>query len=72
MKELQSQKARIVAQMVPTETPNAPVSPLEDTENIPVTEVAQSERRGRVRTREVLSVIGETAFRISQSEQSRG
>ncbi|KAH9970178.1 kinase-like domain-containing protein [Lactifluus volemus] len=58
MKELQSQKARIVAQMVPTETPNAPVSPLEDTENIPVTEVAQSERRGRVRTREVLSVIG--------------
>jgi cell cycle serine/threonine-protein kinase CDC5/MSD2 len=62
MKELQSQKARIVAQMVPVQTSRVP-SPFEDTENVPVSaqEPAQGERRVRVRTREALPVVGEAA-----------
>lgn len=64
MKELQSQKARIVAQMVPAQASLTPVSPFEDTENVPTlaSETAQGERRVRVRTRETLPVIGETAY----------
>jgi len=60
MKELQSQKARIVAQMVPAQASRAPESPFEDTENVPpsVAETAQGERRARVRTREALQVTG--------------
>ncbi|KAH9991935.1 kinase-like domain-containing protein [Russula vinacea] len=51
----ESQKARIVAQMVPVQTSRVP-SPFEDTENVPVSaqEPAQGERRVRVRTREAL------------------
>jgi cell cycle serine/threonine-protein kinase CDC5/MSD2 len=62
MKELHSQKARIVAQMVPAQASHAPESPFEDVENIPapVTETAQSERYVRVRTRED---IGETIYK---------
>jgi hypothetical protein len=62
MKELQSQKARIVAQMVPVQASRVP-SPFEDTENVPVSapEPAQGERRVRVRTREALLVVGEAA-----------
>ena len=60
MKELQSQKARIVAQMVPAQASRAPESPFEDTENVPVpaSEPALGERRVRVRTRETLPVVG--------------
>jgi cell cycle serine/threonine-protein kinase CDC5/MSD2 len=63
MKELQSQKARIVAQMVPAQASRVPESPFEDTENIPVpaSEPAQGERRVRVRTRETLPVVGKAA-----------
>jgi hypothetical protein len=63
MKELQSQKARIVAQMVPAQASRAPESPFEDTENVPVSapDPAQGERRVRVRTREALPVVGEAA-----------
>jgi cell cycle serine/threonine-protein kinase CDC5/MSD2 len=63
MKELQSQKARIVAQMVPAQASRAPESPFEDTENVPVpaSEPAQGERRVRVRTRETLPVVGKAA-----------
>jgi hypothetical protein len=45
MNELQSQKARIVAQMVPAQASHAPGSPCEDTENVPVSalESAQGE-----------------------------
>jgi cell cycle serine/threonine-protein kinase CDC5/MSD2 len=55
MKELHSQKARIVAQMVPApKASHAPESPFEDTENVPtpVMETVQGERHVRVRTRE--------------------
>jgi len=65
MKELQSQKARIVAQMVPAQASRVPESPFEDTENVPVpaSEPAQGERRVRVRTRETLPVVGKaTAY----------
>ena len=64
MKELQSQKARIVAQMVPAQASHAPESPFEDTENVPAlaVETAQGERRTRVRTKEALQVIGETIY----------
>jgi len=63
MKELQSQKARIVAQMVPAQASRAPESQFEDTENVPVPalEPAQGERRVRVRTKETLPVVGEAA-----------
>jgi cell cycle serine/threonine-protein kinase CDC5/MSD2 len=73
MKMLQSQKARIVAQMVPVQTPNAPDSPFEDAENIPVTvpEIAQSERRVRVRTKEALPIVGEITYR-KYSVENRG
>jgi cell cycle serine/threonine-protein kinase CDC5/MSD2 len=64
MKELQSQKARIVAQMVPAQAPRSTTaSPFEDAENIipaPVPETAQGERRVRVRTRENQAILGET------------
>ena len=62
MKELQSQKARIVAQMVPVQASRAPE--FEDTENVPVpaSEHAQGERRVRVRTRETLPVGKTTAY----------
>jgi hypothetical protein len=65
MKELHSQKARIVAQMVPAQAPQVPESPFEDLENFPapVTETVQGERHVRVRTREALPVIGETHFK---------
>lgn len=61
MKELHSQKARIVAQMVPAQASHAPESPFEDMENVPApaSEVAQGERHMRVRTREALPIIGE-------------
>jgi cell cycle serine/threonine-protein kinase CDC5/MSD2 len=61
MKELHSQKARIVAQMVPVQPSHAPESPFEDAENVParVTETAQGERYVRVRMREA---IGETTL----------
>ncbi|KAI0266184.1 Pkinase-domain-containing protein [Gloeopeniophorella convolvens] len=54
MKELQSQKARIVAQMVPSDAPARPgaESPFDDAENVPVP--VQAERRARVRAREVV------------------
>ena len=60
MKELQSQKARIVAQMVPAQLRVPPPrstteSPFEDMENVAP---AQGERRVRVRTKEIL---GESA-----------
>ncbi|KAI0296286.1 kinase-like domain-containing protein [Multifurca ochricompacta] len=60
MKELQSQKARIVAQMVPVQAPHAPESPFEDAENVPapILEAAQGERRMRVRPREALPSVG--------------
>ena len=56
MKELQSQKARIVAQMVPAQLRVPPrlsttESPFEDAENVAP---AQGERRVRVRTKEIL------------------
>lgn len=56
MKELHSQKARIVAQMVPAQASHAPESPFEDMENVPapVMETAQGERHVRVRTREAI------------------
>ena len=62
MKELQSQKARIVAQMVPTQ-PLRASSPFEDTENVPVSasEPAHGERRVRVRTREALPAAGSSS-----------
>ena len=62
MKELQSQKARIVAQMVPAQALRAS-SPFEDTENVPVSasEPAQGERRVRVRTREALPTVGSSS-----------
>jgi hypothetical protein len=65
MKELHSQKARIVAQMVPAQASHAPESPFEDTENVPalVSENAQGERHARVRTKEVFSVVGESAYK---------
>jgi hypothetical protein len=70
MKELQSQKARIVAQMVPAQASRAPGSPFEDTENVPVSapEPAQGERRVRLRTREALPVVGEAAAHMSLSK----
>ncbi|KAI9449687.1 kinase-like domain-containing protein [Lactarius psammicola] len=60
MKELQSQKARIVAQMVPAQVPRSTESPFEDAENVPapVPETAQGERRVRLRTRETQAVLG--------------
>ena len=66
MKELQSQKARIVAQMVPAQMPNAPESPFEDAENVPVQapEIAQGERRARMCTKEALSAVGEIAHAL--------
>ncbi|KAH8978342.1 kinase-like domain-containing protein [Lactarius akahatsu] len=60
-KELQSQKARIVAQMVPAQVPRSTTeSPFEDAENVPapVLETAQGERRVRVRTKEAQAVLG--------------
>jgi len=60
MKELHSQKARIVAQMVPAQASHAPESPFEDLENVPAPVTTQGERHVRVRTREALPVIGET------------
>ncbi|KAH9061716.1 kinase-like domain-containing protein [Lactarius deliciosus] len=60
-KELQSQKARIVAQMVPAQVPrSATESPFEDAENVPapVLETAQGERRVRVRSKETQAVLG--------------
>ena len=57
MKELQSQKARIVAQMVPAQLRVPPLrsateSPFKDAENV----VPQGgERRVKVRTKEILS-----------------
>ena len=59
MKELHSQKARIVAQMVPVQATRAPETPFEDTENVPVpaSEPTQGERRVRVRKR----VVGKAA-----------
>ncbi|KAH9029985.1 kinase-like domain-containing protein [Lactarius pseudohatsudake] len=60
-KELQSQKARIVAQMVPAQVPRSTTeSPFEDAENVPapVLETAQGERRVRVRTKETQAVLG--------------
>jgi hypothetical protein len=67
MKELHSQKARIVAQMVPAQASHAPESPFEDVENIPVpvTETAQGERHVRVRTREA---IGKTTYQSIRRE----
>ena len=65
MKELQSQKARIVAQMVPAQASRVAESPFEDTENVPVpaSDPAQGERRVRLRTREALPVVGKaTAY----------
>ena len=61
MKELQSQKARIVAQMVPAQFPRSTESPFEDAENVPapVPETALGDRRVRVRTRETQAVLGE-------------
>jgi cell cycle serine/threonine-protein kinase CDC5/MSD2 len=74
LKELHSQKARIVAQMVPAQTPNAPESPFEDAENIPVTvpEIAQSERRARVRTKDPLPVLGETTYALLCWSRTQG
>ena len=45
MKESQSQKARIVAQMIPAQAQRSPESPFEDAENVPapVSETAQCE-----------------------------
>ena len=70
MKELHSQKARIVAQMVPAQASHAPESPFEDLENVPapVTESAQGERHVRVRTRE-LPVIGETTYKYVRQDR---
>ena len=64
MKELQRQKARIVAQMVPAQVPRSTESPFEDAENVPtpVAETVQGERRVRVRTRETQAVLGEATF----------
>jgi len=71
MKELHSQKARIVAQMVPAQASHAPESPFEDLENIPapVTETAQGERHVRVRTREALPVIGEAPYKYMHQDR---
>jgi cell cycle serine/threonine-protein kinase CDC5/MSD2 len=54
VKELQSQKARIVAQMVPAQVPRSTTrSPFEDAEDVaPVS--AQGERRVRVRAKDTL------------------
>ncbi len=62
LKELQSQKARIVAQMVPAQVQQrATPSPFEDAENVPAQpETAQAERRVRLRTREPQAVLGES------------
>jgi len=71
MKELQSQKARIVAQMVPAQVPRSTESPFEDAENVPapVPETAQGERRARVRTRETQAVLGAATYlRVSEQE----
>jgi cell cycle serine/threonine-protein kinase CDC5/MSD2 len=58
MKELQSQKARIVAQMVPAQVPRSTTgSPFEDAENVAPVQVPASalgERRVRVRAKETL------------------
>ena len=64
MKELQSQKARIVAQMVPAQVPRSTESPFEDAENVPAPapESAQSERRVRVRSRETQAILGEASL----------
>ncbi|KAI0247980.1 kinase-like domain-containing protein [Lactifluus subvellereus] len=74
MKELQSQKARIVAQMVPAQMPNAPESPFEDAENVPVQvpEIAQAERRARMRTKEALPVVGSATIPTSGPPKVNG
>lgn len=74
MKELQSQKARIVAQMVPAQASRAPESPFDDIENVPVpaSEPAQGERRVRVRTRETLPVVGSSSGPISGPPKVNG
>ena len=60
MKELQSQKARIVAQMVPAPASRA-YSPFEDTENIPISASEPAQGGRRVRVREALPVVGSMA-----------
>jgi cell cycle serine/threonine-protein kinase CDC5/MSD2 len=55
MKELQSQKARIVAQMVPAQASRAS-SPFEDTENIPVSASEPAWGNRRVRVHEALPI----------------
>ncbi|KAN0135902.1 Protein kinase-like domain containing protein [Lactarius tabidus] len=57
MKELQSQKARIVAQMVPAQAPPRSTSPFEDAENVAPAS-AQGERRVKVRAKETLGSSG--------------
>ncbi|KAH9036705.1 kinase-like domain-containing protein [Lactarius hengduanensis] len=67
-KELQSQKARIVAQMVPAQVPRSTTeSPFEDAENVPapVLETAQGERRVRVRTKETQAVLGSSGGAVA-------
>jgi hypothetical protein len=73
MKELQSQKARIVAQMVPVQASHASESPFEDTENVPtsVPVIAQGERRVRVRTREAVPVVGKTSWKLLSRGRER-
>ncbi|KAH9024389.1 hypothetical protein EDB85DRAFT_276033 [Lactarius pseudohatsudake] len=73
-KELQSQKARIVAQMVPAQVPRSTTeSPFEDAENVPalVLETAQGERRVRVRTKETQAVLGSSGRRRYHTNTGR-
>ncbi|KAI9429133.1 kinase-like domain-containing protein [Lactarius indigo] len=67
-KELQSQKARIVAQMVPAQVPRSTTeSPFEDAENVPAPalETAQGERRVRVRMKETQAVLGSSGGAVA-------
>ncbi|KAH8994970.1 kinase-like domain-containing protein [Lactarius akahatsu] len=67
MKELQSQKVRIVAQMVPARIPRSTESPFEDAENgpAPVPETAQGDRRARVRTKDPQAVLGSSGGAVA-------
>lgn len=67
MKELQSQKVRIVAQMMPARVPRSTESPFEDAENgpAPVLETAQGDRRARVRTKDPQAVLGSSGGAVA-------
>ncbi|KAH9053351.1 kinase-like domain-containing protein [Lactarius vividus] len=73
--ELQSQKARIVAEMVPAKVPRSTAeSPFEDAENVPapVLETAQGERRVRVRMKETQAVLGSSGGAVATAPTPAG